>query len=138
MSAFNGFNQQTPAPALNPRLALVAAIIYIGSADGRIDDDEINEILKFAKTKQTLHAALEYTRRCSYEQFLQAAGSTLSPQQKLCAILNCADMAMGDGFLAPAEQQRLQLMAQWFQIPDAHLQPYVQTLMLKNNTGVFQ
>ncbi len=126
-----------PAPPLHPRLALVTAIIYISAADGHLDDDEITYILKFAQTRQNLQAALDYTRRCQFEQFLQAAAQCLSPPQRMCTLLNCADMAMGDGYLHPVEQQRLNQMAQWFQIPDAHLQPYVQTLMMKNNLNIF-
>lgn len=136
MSIFSGFNQAPVAP-LTPRVALVAGMIYISAADGHLDDNEVNEILKFAKSRANLDAALDYKRRNSYEQYLQAAGGSLSPQQKLCTIVNCADMAMGDGYLAPPEQARLAQMAQYFQIPDAHLNPYVQTLMLKNNTTIF-
>jgi hypothetical protein len=44
---------------------------------------------------------------------------------------------MGDGHLAPKEQQALVAMAQAFQIPDATLTPHVQVLMYKNNLSVF-
>ena len=60
-----------------------------------------------------------------------------SAQQKMCVIVNCADMAMGDGHLAAEEQQRLIYMAHYFQIPEVHLQPYIQTLMVKNNLSIF-
>ncbi len=136
MNMFNGFNQAPTAP-LTPQVALVAALIYISAADGHLDDAEISNILRFAKTRANLDAALEYQRRSNYDQFLQAAGATLSPQQKMFTILNCADMAMGDGYLAPPEQARLNQMAQAFQIPEQHLGPYVQALMLKNNMSVF-
>ena len=35
------------------------------------------------------------------------------------------------------DQQMLIQISQYYQIPDAHLQPYVQALMLKNNLSVF-
>jgi hypothetical protein len=54
----------------------------------------------------------------------------------MCAVLNAADLAMGDGHLAPAEQAMLnQVVAAW-QIPDQYLAPYVQALVMKNNTSV--
>jgi uncharacterized tellurite resistance protein B-like protein len=123
--------------SLTPKLALVAGMVYISSADGHLDDNEAGDILKVVPDRQTLEAALNFCRRNSYQQFLDQAARIMSPAQKLCLILNAADMAMGDGYLAPEEQQRLAYMAQYFQIPDAHLHPYVQTLMVKNNLSIF-
>jgi hypothetical protein len=50
---------------------------------------------------------------------------------------NAADLAMGDGHLAPAEQQMLNQIVQSWQIPEQYLGPYVQALMVKNNVAVF-
>ena len=135
MGLFDGFGGNQIQ--LTPKLCLVVAMVYISAADGHLDDNEAGDILKVVKDGKTLETALNFCRRHSYQQFLDQAARILSPQQKLCIIINCADMAMGDGYLAPEEQQQLQYMAQYFQIPDAHLHPYVQTLMLKNNLNIF-
>lgn len=136
MGLFDGFGGQQQLP-LTPKVALVAAMVYISAADGHLDDNEAGDIAKIVPDRQALDHALQYCRRTGFQQFLDQAARMLSPQQKLCILLNCADMAMGDGYLAPEEQQRLMYMAQYFQIPEPHLQPYIQTLMLKNNTSIF-
>lgn len=122
---------------LTPRIALVAAMVYISAADGDLDDNEAGDILRVVPDRQTLDLALQFAKRNPYQVFLDQAARMLSPQQKLATIVNCADLAMGDGYLAQEEQQRLMAMAQYFQIPDAHLHPYIQTLMVKNNLTVF-
>ena len=135
MGMFDGFGGSQIQ--LTAKLALVAGMVYISAADGHLDDNEAGDILKVVPDGRTLEAALQFCRRVGYQQFLEEAARLLSPQQKLCIIVNCADMAMGDGYLAPEEQQRLMYMAQYFQIPDAHLHPYIQTLMVKNNLSIF-
>jgi uncharacterized tellurite resistance protein B-like protein len=135
MGMFDGFGGSQIQ--LTAKLALVAGMVYISAADGHLDDNEAGDILKVVPDGRTLETALNYCRRVGYQQFLEEAARLLSPQQKMCVIVNCADMAMGDGYLAPEEQQRLMYMAQYFQIPDAHLHPYIQTLMVKNNLSIF-
>lgn len=135
MGLFDGFAGQQIQ--LTPKVALAAGMVYISAADGHLEDSEIGDILKVVPDEHTIDTALQYTRRTGFQQYLDAAARLLSPQQKLCLFVNCADMAMGDGFLAPEEQQRLMYMAQYFQIPETHLTPYIQTLMVKNNLSVF-
>ncbi|MDI1479851.1 TerB family tellurite resistance protein [Polyangium sp. y55x31] len=136
MGLFDGFGNNRIN--LTPQLALVAGMIYISAADGQLDDSEAGDILKVVPDRRVLEEALNYVRRTPYQQFLDGATRVMSPAQKMCLILNAADMAMGDGYLAPQEQQMLVLMAQVFQIPDAHLHPYIQAFMIKNNLTVFQ
>ncbi|HSN96884.1 MAG TPA: TerB family tellurite resistance protein [Candidatus Nanopelagicales bacterium] len=135
MGLFDGFGGSQIN--LTPKIALVAGMIYVSAADGHLDDSEAGDILKVVPDRQALEAALQYVRRNSFQQFAEAASRILSPAQRMCLILNAADMAMGDGYLAPQEQQMLTQMQQHFQIPDAHLHPYVQAFMIKNNLTVF-
>lgn len=135
MGLFDGFQGTTVN--LTPKVALAAGMVYVSAADGHLDPNERGDIFKVIPDDNVLDAGLQYVRRTAYPQFLQQCATLLSPAQKLCMILNIADMAMGDGFLAPNEQQMLVQMAQAFQIPDQHLQPYVQALMIKNNLSVF-
>jgi uncharacterized tellurite resistance protein B-like protein len=135
MGLFDGFTGSSIN--LTPRLALVAGMVYISAADGHLDDSEAGDILKVVPDRHTLEQALQFVRRNGYDQFLEQAARVMSPAQKMCLILNCADMAMGDGHLAPEEQTRLVRMQQYFQIPDTHLQPYIQAFMIKNNLSVF-
>jgi len=135
MGIFDGFFGATIQ--LTPRVALVATMLYLSGADGHLDDSEIGDILKVVPDRQALENALQYVKRCGFAQFLEESNRLLSPQQKMCAILNAADLAMGDGHLAPSEQQMLQAMSSGWQIPDQYLGPYIQALMVKNNVAVF-
>jgi hypothetical protein len=122
---------------LTPQLALAAGLVYVSAADGYLAEDERYDILKIVPDDNVLRMAQDYCRRTPYSQFLQEATGILSPAQKLCMILNIADMSMGDGHLAPQEQQSLIAMQQAFGIPDDALRPAVQTLMAKNNLSPF-
>jgi uncharacterized tellurite resistance protein B-like protein len=135
MGLFDGF--MGTQVNLTPKVALAAAMIYVSAADGHLDPNEKGDIFKVVPDDNVLEQGLNYVRRTPFQQFLQQSAQLLSPQQKLCLILNVADMAMGDGFLAPQEQAMLIQLSQFYQIPDAHLQPYVQALMIKNNLSVF-
>ena len=134
MGIFDGFSGANVQ--LTPRVAIVATMLYLSGADGHLDDSEIGDILKVVPDRQALETALQYVKRHGFQQFLEESGRMLSPQQKMCAILNAADLAMGDGHLAPAEQAMLQQVVAAWQIPEQYLTPYVQALMVKNNTSV--
>jgi uncharacterized tellurite resistance protein B-like protein len=135
MGLFDGFMGQKVQ--LTPRTALVAGLLYISGADGHLDENEIGDVLRVVPDRATLEAALKYCKQNSVQTYLQAAGSMLSPQQKMCLMLNAIDLAMGDGNLDGAEQQMLMQYAHFFGIPDQVLHPHVQTFMIKNNLSVF-
>jgi uncharacterized tellurite resistance protein B-like protein len=136
MGMFDGFSGGNQIQ-LNPQLALAAGLVYVSAADGHLAEDERYDILKVVPDDNILRMAQDYCRRTPFGQYLQAAASILSPSQKLCMILNLADMAMGDGHLAGQEAQTLMQVQQAFGIPDETLRPQVQTLMAKNNLSVF-
>jgi uncharacterized tellurite resistance protein B-like protein len=127
-----------PDAGLTPRTALIAALIYISGADGNLDDNEIGDVLRVVPDRATLVAALEYCKQHDVETFLAAAAAMLTPEQKLCLMLNAIDLALGDGMLASAEQELLLQYAQEFGIPEHDLQPHVRTLMSKNDLRVFE
>ncbi len=122
---------------LTPRTALVAGLLYVSGADGHLDDNEIGDVLRVVRDRSTLEAALEYCKQNDVQTFLEAAATMLSPQQKMCLMLNAIDLAMGDGHLDGAEQQMLMQFADYFEIAEQVLTPHVQTFMIKNNLNVF-
>ncbi|MEM9192257.1 MAG: TerB family tellurite resistance protein [Myxococcota bacterium] len=115
----------------------MAGLLYVSGADGHLDDNEIGDVLRVVPDRQTLDNALKYCRQRSVQQFIQDSAALLSPQQKMCLMLNAIDLAMGDGHLDGAEQQMLMQFAQAFGIPEQQLQPHVQSFMIKNNLNVF-
>jgi len=135
MGLFDGFMGSNVQ--LTPRVALVSGLLYVSGADGHLDDNEIGDVLRVVPDRPTLDQALKYCRRNNVQTFCQQASQLLSPQQKMCLMLNAIDLAMGDGHLDGAEQQMLMQFAQWFQIPEQQLQPHINTFMIKNNLSVF-
>ena len=135
MGLFDGFMGQNIQ--LTPRTALVAGLLYVSGADGHLDDNEIGDVLRVVPDRATLETALKYCKQHDVQVFLAAAATLLSPQQKMCLMLNAIDLAMGDGNLDGAEREMLMEYAQHFQIPEHVLQPHVQTFMIKNNLSVF-
>ncbi len=134
MGLFDGY--QGANIQLTPRAALVATMLYLSAADGHLENSEIDDLLKIVPDRQALDTALQYTKRFGLQQFLAQTAAMLSPQQKMCAILNAADLAMGDGHLAPGETAMLQQIVAAWQVPEQYLSPYIQALMMKNNRSV--
>ena len=135
MGIFDGFGGSELK--LDAQLALASGMIYLSAADGHLSEDERYDILKVIPDDATLNKALNYCRRTPLPQFIQESATLLTPAQKLCMLLNMADMAMGDGHLAEEERQMLVQFQNAYQIPDTTIQPYVQGLMVKNNLTVF-
>jgi len=109
----------------------------VSGADGHLDENEIGDVLRVVPDRATLETALKYCKQNNVQTFCQQAATMLSPQQKMCLMLNAIDLAMGDGNLDGAEQQLLMQFAHYFQIPEQSLHPHVQTFMIKNNLSVF-
>lgn len=135
MGVFDGF--QGTQIQLTPQVGMAAGLIYVAAADGNLDPDEKGDILKIVPDDATLNQGIAYARINPWPAFLPAIAAVLTPQQKLCMILNIADMAMGDGNLAPREMQMLNEMQRAFGIDDQTISPYVQALMTKNNLTPF-
>ena len=135
MGIFDGFGGTQVK--LTPQLALAIGMIYLSAADGHLSEDERYDILKVIPDDNILRQALDFCRRTPMSQFIPQSAGILTPAQKLCMLLNMADMAMGDGHLAEEERQMLVQFQQAYGIPDETLGPYVQALMTKNNLSVF-
>ncbi len=135
MGIFDGFAGSQIK--LTPQLALACGMIYLSASDGHLSEDERYDILKVVPDDNILRTALEYCRRTPMSQFVSQAAAILTPAQKLCMILNMADVAMADGHLAEEEREILVGYQLAFAIPDDTLAPYIQALMTKNNLGVF-
>ncbi len=135
MGVFDGF--QGTQIQLTPQVGMAAGLFYLAAADGHLDPDERGDILKIVPDDNVLNQGINYARLNGWPQFLPAVAAILTPQQKLCMILNIADMAMGDGSLHPREMQMLNEMQRAFGIDDGTISPYVQALMTKNNLTPF-
>lgn len=135
MGIFDGFGGTQLK--LTPQLSIAIGMIYLSASDGHLSEDERYDILKVIPDDAILRTALDYCRRTPMSQFIPQAAGILTPAQKLCMILNMADMSMSDGHLAEEERQLLVQFQHAFAIPDETLGPYIQALMVKNNLSVF-
>ncbi|MBZ0118595.1 MAG: TerB family tellurite resistance protein [Sandaracinaceae bacterium] len=135
MGVFDGF--QGSNVQLDPKLALAAGMIYVHAADGHLAEDERYDLLKVIPDDATINRALQYVRMTQMPAFIQQCNGLLTPQQKMCMLLNMADTAMGDGHMGDQERALLVQFQQAFGIPDTTLTPYVQALMIKNGLHVF-
>ncbi len=136
---FNLFKSQAPSLELTPRNCLVVSLIYCMGADGEVDAEEVGHltsVLGRNATRQQLDAVLHYVRATPPEQFLADAAPRLSPEQKLCIVLNMIDSAMADGEAEKGEQQLVMRFAEAFGLTQEELTPHFRTLVAKNDRAV--
>lgn len=136
---FNLFKSQAPAFDLTPRNSLTAALLYCMASDGEMDEEEIGHLLSVMgpnATRDMLNNALRYCRATPVEQFAEASGQRLRPEQKVCILLNMIDSAMSDGQAEPQEQQLVMNIMRAWGVAEAELEPHFRTLAAKNDRSV--
>lgn len=136
---FGMFKTQAPALDLTPRNCLVASLLYCMASDGEMDQEEIGHLLSVMgprASREALDTALRYCRATPVEQFAAAAAARLSPEQKLCIVLNMIDSAMSDGQAEAQEQTLVMNMVRAFGLTEAELEPHFRSLTAKNDRAV--
>ena len=136
--------------AMTPHFAFTASLIYMMSADGEIDNEEVGHLLSVmggvkeggsigvgAQNKELLNRALEYRRKNSVDFFLQEAVPVLTEAQKFCILTNLLDSSFSDGEAEPEEQELFGKIQRAFGISDERFKPFFEVLMLKNDRSVF-
>ena len=82
MGLFDAFKSEPPK--LSPRLALAVGLLFMMSADGEIESEEIGQLQSVVGGDGDLiQTAVKYIRSIKYEQFLADASALLNSQQKL-------------------------------------------------------
>ena len=78
---------------LTPKLFLAAGMLYMISSDDEISPEEIALMeLALAGDGPLIDTAIKYVRDVKYEQFLIDASSSPNTKQKLCLLVNMADI----------------------------------------------
>ena len=96
MGLFDAFKSEPPK--LSPRLALAVGLLFMMSADGEIESEEIGQLQSVVGGDGDLiQSAIKYLRSTKYEQFLSDASVLLNSQQKLSVLINMADSLLSDG-----------------------------------------
>jgi len=135
---------------MTPHLAFAISLIYMMSADGRIENEEIGQLLAVLggeeqggsigvgmNNRQLLDRAVRYTQKNSFDGFLEEAAPILTDGQKMCILTNILDSSLSDGDAAEQEQEVFALFLQAFDISEERFRPFFEVLALKNDRSVF-
>lgn len=150
MGLFDMFKSDS-GDKMTPHLAFATSLIYMMSADGEMDNEEIGHLLSVlggqdqgggvigvgAQNQKLLDSAVKYRRNHSLEAFLQEAAPLLSDAQRMCILLNLIDSSLADGQPEPQEQELFGKFMTAFQITEDRFRPFFEVMLLKNDRSVF-
>lgn len=150
MGLFDMFKSDS-GDKMTPHLAFATSLIYMMSADGEIDHEEIGHLLSVlggadqgngtvgvgAQNQALLDSAVKYRRKNSVDTFLQEAAPLLSDAQKMCILVNLIDSSLVDGQPEPEEQALFGKFLQAFGVSEARFRPFFEIIVLKNDRTVF-
>ncbi|WP_119157140.1 TerB family tellurite resistance protein [Caldimonas tepidiphila] len=136
---------------MTPHLAFATSLLYMMSADGEIDNEEIGHLLSVlggqdqgggvigvgAQNQKLLDSAVKYRRKHSLDEFLREAAPLLSDAQKMCILLNLIDSSLADGQPEPQEQELFGKFMAAFQVTEERFRPFFEVMLLKNDRSVF-
>jgi uncharacterized tellurite resistance protein B-like protein len=126
------------SPALTPKLAFASGLIYMMSADGEVEQEEIGHLLSvIGGDRALLDSALKYVRRNNVDAYLQQAAPVLSEPQKLCILINLCDSLLADGAAAPQEQALFGRFLNAFGVNESAFRPYFEVIVKKNDRSIF-
>jgi uncharacterized tellurite resistance protein B-like protein len=144
---FKGDNSQT----ITPHFAFATGLLYMMSADGEMDNEEVGHLLSVlggaksssgaigvgAQNKQLLDRAITYRQKNPIEKYLADVTPILTDAQKMCILMNLIDSAFSDGEAEPQEQALFAQIQAGFGISDERFKPFFEVLMVKNDRSVF-
>ena len=150
MGLFDMFKSDS-GDKMTPHQAFATSLIYMMSADGEIDHEEIGHLLSVlggqdqgngtvgvgAQNQALLDNAVKYRRKNPIDTFLQEAAPLLSDAQKMCILVNLIDSSLVDGQPEPEEQALFGKFLQAFGVSEARFRPFFEVIVLKNDRSVF-
>jgi uncharacterized tellurite resistance protein B-like protein len=150
MGLFDMFRSDT-GTEMTPHLAFAISLLYMMSADGEIDKEEIGHLLAVlggqdrgdgvigvgAQNQALLDNAIKYRRSNSVDTFLGAAAPILSDAQKICILINLVDSSLADSTPEREEQELFGKFMQAFGINEDRFRPFFEVVALKNDRSVF-
>lgn len=136
---------------MTPHMALATSLLYMMSADGEMDHEEIGHLLSVlggersadgsigvgAQNQALLDSALKYRRKHSIDDFLKEATPLLSDAQRMCILVNLIDSSLADGQPEAEEQALFGKFMQAFGVSESRFTPFFEVIMLKNDRSVF-
>lgn len=150
MGLFDMFKSDS-GEKMTPHLAFATSLLYVMSADGEIDNEEVGHLLSVlggqdqgngtigvgAQNQKLLDSAVKYRRNNSLETFLQEVTPLLSDAQRMCILLNLIDSSLADGQPEREEQELFGKFMAAFQVSEDRFKPFFEVMLLKNDRSVF-
>lgn len=150
MGLFDMFKSDS-GDKMTPHLAFATSLMYMMSADGEIDNEEVGHLLSVlggqdqgngvvgvgAQSQALLDSAVRYRRKNSVETFLQEATPLLSDAQKMCILINLIDSSLADGQPEQQEQELFGKFLRAFNVTEERFRPFFEVIMLKSDRSVF-
>lgn len=133
---------------MTPHLAFATSLIYMMSADGEIENEEIAHLLSVlggqnrgggavgVHNQVLLDNAVKYRRKHAVDAFLQEAAPLLSDAQKMCILVNLLDSSLVDGTPDPEEQALFGKFLHAFGVSEARFRPFFEVIAIKNDREV--
>jgi len=150
MGLFDMFKTDT-GDKMTPHLAFTTSLIYMMSADGEMDAEEVGHLLSVlggqddgkgtigvgAQNQALLDSALRYRRKNSLDTFLAESTPLLSDAQKMCILCNLIDSSLADGQPEREEQEMFAKFLKAFNITEERFRPFFEVIVLKADRTVF-
>lgn len=135
---------------MTPHFAFATSLIYMISADGSIENEEVGQLLAVlggedsggtigvgANNRKLLERAVRYRQKNTVDKFLSEATPILTDAQKMCILTNILDSSLSDGDAAIEEQELFGQFLQAFDISEERFKPFFDVIALKNDRSVF-
>jgi uncharacterized tellurite resistance protein B-like protein len=150
MGLFDMFNSDT-GTEMTPHLVFVISLLYMMSADGEIDNEEVGQLLSVlggqddgngtigvgAQNEELFDAAIKYRKNNSVDTFLGVAVPLLSDAQKICILINLLDSSLADSTPEKEEQALFEKFIKAFGISENRFRPFFEVIAIKNDRSVF-
>jgi uncharacterized tellurite resistance protein B-like protein len=135
MGLFDAFKAKTPE--LTPRLSLAVGLLFMMSADGVIEQEEIGVLLaNLHGDQRLLDEAISYGRATNIGDFLASSAMLLNDAQKLCVLLNLADALLSDGNAAAQEKNLFDRFLKSWNVSEIDFKSSLDIIMRKNDHSI--
>ncbi len=124
---------------LTPKSALALACMTMMSADGVVEDSELNDLRRIVRgDAKAFDQALKGYKTKKIEEVVPIVAQHLNQQQRLATIAILLDLAMGDGNLGDDERRLLQAYSESFELAEADVTEIIDVIAVKNNFSIFE
>jgi len=148
MGLFDMFKGDTEE--MTPHLAFATSLLYMMSADGEMDNEEVGHLLSVlggendgssigvgANNEALLQRAMDYARNNHIDDFLAEVSPMLTDAQKMCILVNLLDSSLSDGDSEVEEQELFLAFLNAFEVSEERFRPFFEVVVLKNDRSVF-